>query len=672
MAQSGPTEQSRSTGTVCVLVLGMHRSGSSAITRFFNALGCDVPKSLMLGNAGNPKGYFESSKIMDLNEQILSSAGSAWDDWRPFNTKWYASPVYPGFVRRARGVVRSEFPESDLFVIKDPRNCRIAQFWYQVLEGAQIAPATIITLRNPEEVARSLSERDGRSVSEGLLLWLRHVLDAEAQSRGRRRLFVSYNAIFQDWRGIARRAEEAFGFSWPKIRSATSEDMREFVDNSLRHHDLDDEGLYQNEEIPNSIKSIFAILTSWERDPSRIDSVADVEVIDGIRKQFDDYIDIYGDAFVSQKKQFSSEVKELRNVVSLLREERQRDEELSRELDATRIELGSLRDRNGVLEAAVAEASAVQQFALETLRMENSAAQADLAKRTQDAEALRGEVDRLQTLLQSLEAAIIDREHVAEVARTELATVIQSHAVELAQEAAKREAELKALRLQFANDAEAQSSTTAKLEERLAVEASGREALEREAAWLKQENQILASQVKTLEAELISKRQGIRKTELDLFEAVERNNRLEGDLARIESSMRQRYAEVDDMTKEIDRLVEERDAMEARLEDLKSQVEFSVANLRLVEGQLTTSSVEAARSRKLLAEFATFLGANSFGLKALLPLFLAEQIFRWRLRAAGLFDDLKYRRANPDVQKSKMDPLVHYVRHGLYEGRDPD
>ena len=74
----------------------MHRSGTSAVTRVLNLLGCELPKTLFGANLGNPTGYWESREIISLNNDILASSGSASDDWLPFDKAWYASPVAQG------------------------------------------------------------------------------------------------------------------------------------------------------------------------------------------------------------------------------------------------------------------------------------------------------------------------------------------------------------------------------------------------------------------------------------------------------------------------------------------------------------------------------------------------------------------------------------------------
>src|SRR5262245_37750610 len=80
-------------GRQALLVLGMHRSGTSAITRIFNLLGADLPKNLMSSGPGNELGHWESNDLVIIHDDLLTSAGSKWDDWRAFNPDWYESNV---------------------------------------------------------------------------------------------------------------------------------------------------------------------------------------------------------------------------------------------------------------------------------------------------------------------------------------------------------------------------------------------------------------------------------------------------------------------------------------------------------------------------------------------------------------------------------------------------
>ena len=112
-----------------VVVLAMHRSGSSAITRVLNLLGCDTAKTLMGPNEHNQSGYWESDVLRVFNDKLLASGGSDWRDWQAFNPGWYQTPRLEENLERGLELLKAEFGSSKFFVFKDPRITRIVPFW---------------------------------------------------------------------------------------------------------------------------------------------------------------------------------------------------------------------------------------------------------------------------------------------------------------------------------------------------------------------------------------------------------------------------------------------------------------------------------------------------------------------------------------------------------------
>src|SRR5262245_64476851 len=89
MAEVGlPVAHPRHLPKTALVVAGMHRSGTSALTRVLSLLGCDLPKTLMAGAASNETGHWESQAVADFNDELLESAGSSWHDWLAFNAGW--------------------------------------------------------------------------------------------------------------------------------------------------------------------------------------------------------------------------------------------------------------------------------------------------------------------------------------------------------------------------------------------------------------------------------------------------------------------------------------------------------------------------------------------------------------------------------------------------------
>lgn len=274
-----------------LIVLGMHRSGTSAMSGVLAQMGCDLPKELMPPTDANPKGYFESNKAYYLNDDLLASAGSAWDDSTVFNPDWYGSPRYPEYRRRAAKVVEEEFGDSGFFVLKDPRLCRLLPFWQQVLADLDIGPRYVCIHRHPREVAASLTRREGWSETVGLLLWLRHVLEAEAGSRGKPRSFVSYDMLMADWRGTVARIGDELELNWPRHPDNASSDVEEFLSGELRHFRAASEQMPQHSLTFGWVVRAYDVLERWAADGEQ---AADHAEFDALKAAFDEASPLLG------------------------------------------------------------------------------------------------------------------------------------------------------------------------------------------------------------------------------------------------------------------------------------------------------------------------------------------------------------------------------------------
>ena len=261
LLQSGsiPISQRRT----CVLVLGMHRSGTSAIARVLNLLGCDLPKTLIGANKSNETGHWESEAIARFNDRLLASAGATWDDWLAFNPGWFTSPKAAQFHEEALGVLDEEFGNSRFFVLKDPRICRLAPFWLNVLAAHGAVPRILLPVRNPLEVARSLAARNGFEPALGQLMWLRHVLEAEHATRGRSRYFASYDKLLKNWASITAGASEALEVSWPCQPTRVDTNVATFLDKKYRHHEEAVNDTLGNPNLSIWLRDAFRVFADW-------------------------------------------------------------------------------------------------------------------------------------------------------------------------------------------------------------------------------------------------------------------------------------------------------------------------------------------------------------------------------------------------------------------------
>jgi hypothetical protein len=218
------------------MVLGMHRSGTSAMAAVLHICGATVGSGMLKASGNNPKGYFESALVLEAMEQLLEACGSFWHDWRSLDLARADPAVLAALKVKILRNFERNFGNREKFAFKNPRNCRAVPFWREILAEFGAEPVAVHVLRHPLEVAESLAHRDAMPVDKALLLWLRHVLDAERETRGMRRAFVSYDDLLADWRGVVRRVFDAGGAELPADMQPAEQRVGQFLDSSLQHN----------------------------------------------------------------------------------------------------------------------------------------------------------------------------------------------------------------------------------------------------------------------------------------------------------------------------------------------------------------------------------------------------------------------------------------------------
>lgn len=216
------------------LVLGMHRSGTSAATKLLALSGCGLPKDLVPADDHNQRGYFEPWRVAVFNDERLRAAGGAWDD--PFGFPYRPLEEDKAWRARAHALLTGQFDLDSAPLMKDPRLSILLPLWLPVFDQAGMSPLCVIPVRSPLEVAASLAKRDGFVADKSILLWCAYMLAAETYSRDLPRVFVSYEALIADWRPQADRIEAAHGRPLPRLDTAAAKRIGEFLTPSLRHH----------------------------------------------------------------------------------------------------------------------------------------------------------------------------------------------------------------------------------------------------------------------------------------------------------------------------------------------------------------------------------------------------------------------------------------------------
>jgi hypothetical protein len=223
-----------------ILVVGMHRSGTSALAGAAVRLGLTPPRNPIPPGPDNEAGFYESAPVANLNHILLEATGSSWYKCLHMDSETFDEPARQAAFEMAIRVLYQEFGDAPAFVMKDPRLCMTLPVWLPVLRMAGIAPAILLPVRHPDEVARSLFRRDRLPLADSAAVWLHHMLEAERVTRGLPRAFVRYDALMSDWRATLTEAARTADFTWPAAGPAAGASVDAFLRPDLRHHRVHD------------------------------------------------------------------------------------------------------------------------------------------------------------------------------------------------------------------------------------------------------------------------------------------------------------------------------------------------------------------------------------------------------------------------------------------------
>jgi len=409
-----------------ILVLGMHRSGTSAVTRMLNLCGADLGRHLLPPKQDNERGFWENKAFLELHEHALANWGLRWHDLALLPDNWRRSSAAREFAESARLALDAEFRKSRLITIKDPRLCLLAPLWVDTLRDSSIRPTFVVVVRHPDEVAASLARRDGLSIAHSRMLWLQHMIECVRVAHGYPHVFVQYAELLCDWRTQLDRIQNALEIDLPARNADSEAQIDAFIEPSLRHHRTNTVDPDSLPALPGKLYDyLLALCADKPADPA---SFVEISAL------FDSQLETAGPLirdltanFVAQRAQHDAELNHARRVIHDKDDEiarartaiqtSEREIERSREVHKTRDEREALL-RNQLDEERIATAELHQELA--TVRASRDHIEAayrgevEAARGTID--ALAAEIDRARATIDTF-ASDIDRARTAHRAR---------------------------------------------------------------------------------------------------------------------------------------------------------------------------------------------------------------------------------------------------------------
>jgi hypothetical protein len=220
-----------------IAVLGMHRSGTSAITRGVAALGVFLGSDFLDAQPENPTGYWEDKGIVDLNERVLKTLGLTWDAVAPVDAALLESNAVRRLRRSAAAYVRRAFGRRALWGFKDPRTIRVLPFWLDVFAACAVDDAYLLVVRNPMSVAKSLFARRQMPLDRALQLWLAYSIPFFHRTDRKATIVVDYDRFMMQPRGELERIAHGLAIVPREEELSLGIDRfaNEFLDERLRH-----------------------------------------------------------------------------------------------------------------------------------------------------------------------------------------------------------------------------------------------------------------------------------------------------------------------------------------------------------------------------------------------------------------------------------------------------
>jgi hypothetical protein len=377
-----------------VLVLGMHRSGTSLCSHILSALGVDMADNIAgPRNASvtpdNLRGHWERWEIVEFHDRILGLfnrdyLGRFHDFALP--VAWWADPRVAQIRHQIVAFLESRMGDG-YFGFKDPRTLRLMPVWHQIFNELKLAPKLVLCLRNPAQVARSLYARDSLDPANGEYRWLAYMIDFYRYANNFECCVVEYEEWFDNPAANIEKLRKFFDLPWQQSESDLTLLLSDLIDPTARHDDPE-----HHEANQPLVRSLYKLASRAGGDGDARDQIA--------------YIVSQFVGFQQLQRPFQRAFEEVAKVAAKL-------PEIEQEAVALR---AAVDERDAVAEAAGARAAAVEErLAAALAEIEHQRAQmVELAKERDERETaltnLSRRVDELVAALEAGRAEIAARE----------------------------------------------------------------------------------------------------------------------------------------------------------------------------------------------------------------------------------------------------------------------
>lgn len=216
-----------------IVVLGMHRSGTSVLARALQVFNVALGENLAPAAADNPKGFWEDQDIKEFNIELLSALSMNWSTLSLITQESLVYLKEQGYIEKALALLERKLQPDTLWGVKEPRQTKLLAFWLEVFKLGDFDVRYIITVRDPKSVALSLEKRNHFSHERSYLLWLEHLLNSLYLTQGEKRVLVDYGQMLQNPDKQLDRVADTLALTVNDAERAFF--IAEFLDTKLQH-----------------------------------------------------------------------------------------------------------------------------------------------------------------------------------------------------------------------------------------------------------------------------------------------------------------------------------------------------------------------------------------------------------------------------------------------------
>lgn len=314
-----------------IIVLGVQRSGTSAITKALSVLDTDLGSDLIdKHDIVNSTGFWEDSDIYELNKDILSYLGIEWSSLREVILDDFSDEKLESFATQAFEILSRKVKNDTVFVLKEPRITKLLSFWCYVFDKYNFSCRYVVALRKPNDVISSFSRLNGVMVSElesnadyVSLLWVSYLLMTLNIIANKRYIIVDYDELLENPKDVIFTISDVLNIPYDSEKLEIF--CNEFLNKKLNH------SVKMSYQI-SIADELYTILNKIKNNNYDFSIEKSIETIEKEYKKYCNFFFLIGD-FKNKANRHSSRVKELEKELYLMNAHKDKVENINSKLE---------------------------------------------------------------------------------------------------------------------------------------------------------------------------------------------------------------------------------------------------------------------------------------------------------------------------------------------------